>query len=473
MGFGAHTAAVGDLVTSLYSIGTATDATADSPAPAPDDAGHASTGSAVLASPSPTEQPATPDPSAPRDPSPGLTSVTAHIDALATGRLRGVVSVDSDAKTALVQGRCPMARVIAVLAHRGLMPLTTPATVDRTLGGAVTRTCVGASSFATGTFADSVHELELLGPCGAVIVARPDGPHSDLFAQVVASDGPTDHVIVAARIALREAGDFVATHQVGASDPHDLAKAMTGIVRDGAWEGEAVDFLEAVSWGPTRHIMSLGRMVSPAEAPCHAVNPSRYHAGGPPYAATLTPGATDLMTMPDFLTRWEPDGYWRSYRYGLEHRAMRRIWPTHLRTPAAYARIDAFWDGPGHTLDGLLRRRDSIPRVFREVCVPAATLADFVESVAGIAPGVPVWATLFPGPADDDAASHAGQPASGPGTVPVDDAAAAPVGKPSLWAYCGLWGPGSHQRTGHAPATEAAIDRLATSLGGRTVRAEA
>jgi FAD/FMN-containing dehydrogenase len=374
------------------------------------------------------------------------------MDALATGRLRGVVSVDPDGKTALVQGRCSMARLVAVLAPRGIMPLTTPAATGLTLGGAVTRTSVGASSFATGEFATSVRELELLAPCGEVVVARPDGPYGDLFAEVIARDGPTDHLIVAARIALREAEEFVATRQVGATNSRELAGALTGIVRDGTWEGEAVDFLEAVSWGPTRHIMSLGRMISAAEAPCHAVKPSRYDAGGPPFAQTLTPGATDLMRLPDFLTRWEPDGFWRSFHYGLGHRAVRRMWPTRLRTPATYARIDAFWDGPAQALDGLARRRHGA-RVFREVCVPVAALADFVESAAGIAPGVPVWMALFPDT--------------------MDDAAPSPTGQPTMWAYCGLWGPGSHQRTGHAPATEAAIDRLAEALGGRTVRAAA
>jgi FAD/FMN-containing dehydrogenase len=372
------------------------------------------------------------------------------MDRLATRRLAHVISVDAAGGTALVQGCCPFTRIVETLVSRGLMPLTTPAPASRRLGGAITLTTVGASSFATGPVASQVIELQLLLPSGELVAARPEGPGEDLFSQVIGTEGPTSAFVAAARIAVVPASGFVLTRQVGAANPTELAELLDGIVRDGSWDGQTVEFVEAVSRGPARHVVSLGRQVSAAEAPCHQVTASRYDGAGLPYAATLVPGTSDLLSLTDYLRRWDPDGFWRSGHYGLGHRPLRHVWPARLRTPAVYARLDALMDrpGPAQAIDRLTRWRPGPPRVFREVAVPLPAVGDLVEALNGIVPGVPVWLVPY--------------------RVDSDDAGPHPRGH---LAYCGIWGPGAHQRTGHAVGAASAIDRAVAHLGGRTVRA--
>jgi FAD/FMN-containing dehydrogenase len=331
------------------------------------------------------------------------------------------------------------------------MPLTTPAPAARTLGGAITRESVGSSSFATGTFAASVTELHLLTPSGAIVAASPSGPHADLFHRIVGREGPSECFIVAARIRLVQAEDFVVTRTVGLPNARDLAAALAVIAHEATWEGQPVQFVEATVRANT-YTIALGRAVTGAEAPLHAVSPSHYDRGGPPYAATLSPGASDLLTMTDYLQRWEPDGFWRSFHYGLAHRGVRRAWPARLRTPSVYARLDALMDSPNpaQLLERLARWQPGAPRVFREVAVPLAALGELLESLNGIVREVPLWVTPF--------ATHG------------DDAGPIPSADPTFWAYCGIWGPGAHQRTGHNVGAENAIDRLTAALGGRTVR---
>jgi FAD/FMN-containing dehydrogenase len=400
------------------------------------------------------------------------------MDRLTTGRLGGVISVDAAERTALVQGCCPMSRIVATLEPYGLMPLTTPAPAMRTVGGAVTRTSVGPSSFTTGDFAASVLELELLGPSGELFSAGPNGPHAAEFTAATSGDGPSDSLITAARVSLVEAGEFIATRQVGAGEANELAEVLSGIVRDGSFGGEPVEFCEAVSSGSGGYTISLGRPVGAAEAPCYAVNPSRYDRGGPPYASTLTPDAADLLRTAAFLTRWEADGFWRSSHYGLSHALVRRLWPARLRTPAVYGRIDAVLDGrgPAPAFEFLARWQPSAPRVFREIAVPLAGLAALLESLSGIVPAVPIWMVPY------RAGCGAGQDDTQPLRAPIptrpgsgtqsagDDAAPALAAPAGIWVYLGIWGPGAYRTKGHAVGAESAIDRLAARHGGRTVR---
>lgn len=410
VGFGAHNAAIGDLVHSAYTI--------------------------------------TPPSERPADSSPGLGPLPPHLESLATRRLCGVVSIDESAGTALVQARCPFTQVVKVLAARGLMPLDVPATAGRTLGGAISRTSVGSAAFRVGQVGNSVLEMELLAPSGDVIDAKPDGPNQEVFAGIVRGDGPGDHVIISARLAVRAVPAFVATRQIGFASPAELQEAMGSVIQSGGLDGEPVDFIEAVCAPATGPVMSLGRLVGLAEAPHHAVTPSRYCGSGPTYADSLTPGSTDLLTLSDYLTRWEPDGYWRSARYGLRALPVRKIWPARLRGRSIYDRLDRFWDGPGQGLDQLIRQRSRTPRVFCEVAVPLDKFAQFAESVATIAPGLPIWmAPLQTNPAD----------AATPPTTQFE-------------AYCGLWGPGAHQKTGHNPQAQAALVEATTQASGHPTR---
>jgi hypothetical protein len=174
----------------------------------------------------------------------------------------------------------------------------------------------------------------------------------------------------------------------------------------------------------------------------------------------LVDGARDVLRLGDYLTRWDSDQFWHSADYGLGSRAVRALWPARLRSDRVYARMDSLFDSasPARRLERTARWRPGPPRVFREVLVPLGGLARFLDKLAVLAPGVPVWtcpvgaATGPDGGAGPDSGADAG---------------------PGPWAYCGVWGPGAHRRDAHNVGAENAIDREAAALGGRTVRSRA
>lgn len=92
-----------------------------------------------------------------------------------------VLSVDPVARTADVQAMTTYEQLVdATLAH-GLMPLVVPQLKTITIGGAVTGLGIESSSFRNGLPHESVRELEILTGSGEVVVAGPQGKHSDLF----------------------------------------------------------------------------------------------------------------------------------------------------------------------------------------------------------------------------------------------------------------------------------------------------
>jgi FAD/FMN-containing dehydrogenase len=404
-GFSQHISAVGELVSSLYRAGSA------------------------------VRRP--PDPA---DPSPGVEDINAVFEQLALGGLGNVVSVDVERQTAVVQGRCTVARLAQVVLARGLVPQVVPAPGSLKVGGGIVRPAVGSESWRTGPFTEAVISVDVLTTSGMMQTARPDAESGELFAATLNGQAATG-VITAAEVRLGPAAPFVATRAIGCAGASGLQASLEEATGSGSLDGAAVDFCEAVSHPSGGQILSLGRRVDSSEAQTLAVEPSRYGGRGPSYFETLVPGARDLMTMADYLTRWDADEFWRSFHYGLGAKLVRRLWPPALRGAPVYSRIDALLDARRavRSIEQAARWRPGPARVYREVMVPLEHLAELLERLAGLAPGVPVWSC----------------------PVRLDGA---------MWVYCGIWGAGAHRAPAHNLGVESAIDRATGDLAGRTVR---
>src|SRR3954447_241547 len=100
---------------------------------------------------------------------------------LDTTDLSGVLSIDTEARTADVLGTTTYEDLVAATLPHGLMPLVVPQLKTITLGGAVTGLGIESSSFRSGLPHESVLEAEILTGDGEIVVARPDGEHADLF----------------------------------------------------------------------------------------------------------------------------------------------------------------------------------------------------------------------------------------------------------------------------------------------------
>jgi FAD/FMN-containing dehydrogenase len=99
----------------------------------------------------------------PREPIPGT-----GLDVAALNR---VLSVDTDNRTADVQGMTTYEDLVAATLPHGLMPLVVPQLKTITLGGAVTGLGIESSSFRHGCPHESVLEMDILTGDGRIVTA--------------------------------------------------------------------------------------------------------------------------------------------------------------------------------------------------------------------------------------------------------------------------------------------------------------
>ena len=302
--------------------------------------------------------------------------------------LGGVLSVDPVARTADVQGMCTYSDLLdATLAH-GLAPLVVPQLRTITLGGAVTGLGIESTSFRNGLPHESVLELDILTGSGAIVTARPEGAHADLFHGFPNSYGTLGYA-TRLRICLEEVDAAVALRHVRFRDVTTLVDALRRIVETGEHEGERVDHLDGVVFSANESYLTLGRR-SPLTGP-----PSDYTGMDVYYRSMQHDGVrsrTDLLTTHDYLWRWDTDWFWCSRAFGVQRPLVRRLWPQRFRNSASYWKLIAL-DHRFDVADRLEARHGRPPRerVVQDIEVPIGRTADFLTWFLHEVPIDPIW----------------------------------------------------------------------------------
>ena len=110
------------------------------------------------------------------------------------------------------------------------------------------------------------------------------------------------------------------------------------------------------------------------------------------YYRSLRHRDIDHLTVADYLWRWDTDWFWCSRAFGVQHPAVRRVWPRRWRRSDVYRRLVAL-DRRWRVSERVDRWRGHPPReaVIQDVEVPVARLAEFLDffhEEIGISP---VW----------------------------------------------------------------------------------
>ena len=291
--------------------------------------------------------------------------------------LTGVIEVDEVAQTADVQGMCTYEHLLDVTLARRLMPYVVPQLRTITLGGAVSGLGIEATSFRNGLPHESVLEMDVLTGAGQVVTTRPGEPLFDTFPNSYGSLGYATRL----RIRLEKAPRYVGLRHARFDDMATLAKSVERIVEDRAYEGVPVDGVDGVVFAPHEAYLSLATwreegVSGGSTAP--DVTTSDY-TGMDMYFRSLQQRETDLLTIHDYLWRWDTDWFWCSGAFGLHDRRVRRLWPRRWRRSDVYHRIVG-WEnrfGVKARLDHALGRpwRE---RVVQDVEVPVGRLPDFL-----------------------------------------------------------------------------------------------
>ncbi len=302
--------------------------------------------------------------------------------------LTGVLSVDREARTADVAGMCTYEDLVAATLPHGLTPLVVPQLKTITLGGAVTGLGIESTSWRNGLPHESVLEMDILTGAGEVVTARPTGEHADLYRGFPNSYGSLGYA-TRLRIELEPVQRAVALRHVRFHRLEALVGAIGEIVEGGRYAGESVDYVDGVVFTETECYLTLGRRTDEA-------GPTSDYTGQDIYYRSIQhDGVTprrDLLTIHDYLWRWDTDWFWCSRAFGAQNPRVRRFWPRRLRRSSVYWKLIAL-DARFHVGDRLEARQGRPPRerVIQDVEIPLDRTAEFVRWFLESVPIEPVW----------------------------------------------------------------------------------
>jgi len=179
----------------------------------------------------------------------------------------------------------------------------------------------------------------------------------------------------------------VALRHVRFDDLGLLAKTVAEITETRTWEGEQVDGLDGVLFGPGEAYLTLARW---AEAE-PGVRTSDY-TGQQIYFQSVRQRETDVLSGYDYLWRWDTDWFWCSGAFGLHDPRVRRLWPRRWRRSDVYYRLVGL-----DTRFGIMRRLDARAgrpereRVVQDIEVPVDRLPEFLAWFDERVGMRPVW----------------------------------------------------------------------------------
>ena len=294
--------------------------------------------------------------------------------------LRGVVAVDTDRRTADVQGMCTYEDLVAATLPQGLIPLVVPQLRTITLGGAVTGLGIESTSFRSGLPHESVLEMDVLTGAGELLTVQPGDPLFDAFPNSYGSLGYATRL----RIELEPVPGYVDLRHVRYDDPEALAGAVEQIAAAGEHDGTRVDALDGVAFSPEELYLTLATWSDRS-------GPTSDYTGERIYFRSVQERTTDRLTMYDYLWRWDTDWFWCSGAFGLHDPRVRRLWPRRWRRSDVYHRLVRLDQRTGFSrwLDG--RKGIARERVIQDVEVPVDRLPAFLEWFDGHVGMRPVW----------------------------------------------------------------------------------
>ena len=296
--------------------------------------------------------------------------------------LGGVIAINATARTADVQGMCTYEDLVDATLPHGLIPLVVPQLRTITLGGAVTGLGIESTSFRNGLPHESVLEMDVFTGAGEVVTTRPGEPLFDTFPNSYGSLGYATRL----RIELEPVPAYVALRHVRFDDAGLLAKTIEEITASRSFEDTRVDGLDGVAFAPGEYYLTLATWTEAAE------RETSDYVGQDVYYQSIQQRETDLLTMYDYLWRWDTDWFWCSGAFGAQNPTLRRIWPRRWRRSDVYHRLLGL-DRRFSIADRLDRRagRPLRERVIQDVEVPVERIGEFLDWFDEAVGMRPVW----------------------------------------------------------------------------------
>jgi FAD/FMN-containing dehydrogenase len=295
-----------------------------------------------------------------------------------------VISIDPQARTALVGGMTTYEHLTAATLRHGLMPLVVPQLKTITLGGAVSGLGIESSSLRNGMPHESVLAMEILTGDGRVVTATASNEHAALYRGFPNSYGTLGYTL-ALTIELEPVKPYVHLRHFRFTDPAECFAAVADVAAHGSYQGHQADFIDGVAF-------SLGEMYLTVGAFSDVAPWRSDYTRGRIFYQSLRGPKEDFLTISDYLWRWDTDWFWCSRPFGVQHSLIRALWPRRYRRSDVYRKLVALDRKHGVTrkLDARLGRPQR-EMVIQDVEIPveqSAAFATFFLTEVGMSP---VW----------------------------------------------------------------------------------
>jgi len=301
----------------------------------------------------------------------------------------GVLHVDPETQTAEVLGMTTYEHLVQATLPYGLMPFCVPQLKTITLGGAVTGLGIESASFRLGLPHESVLEMDILTGDGDVLTITPndDDPHRDLFYGFPNSYGSLGYAL-RLKIELEQTKPFVHLRHIRYSSAEAMTEAIKEISASKEYDGRQVDFLDGTVFTPTEQYLTLGEMVG--QLP-EGLTLSDY-TGMDIYYRSIQSRQQDVLTIHDYLWRWDTDWFWCSRAFGAQKPAVRKWWPkSKLRSDVYWKFIALDRKYQFSRRADEIRKRPAREQVVQDIEVPVDALPEFLDFFHEEVGIEPIW----------------------------------------------------------------------------------
>jgi len=301
----------------------------------------------------------------------------------------GVLHVDPATRTAEVMGMTTYEHLVQATLPYGLMPMCVPQLKTITLGGAVTGMGIESASFRSGVPHESVLEMDILTGDGEVLTVTPDAsdPNRDLFYGFPNSYGSLGYAL-RLKIELEPTKPFVHLRHLRFASAEEMTAAIEQICAAGEHDGHRVDFLDGTVFTPTEQYLTLGEMVGRLP---EGLTLSDY-TGMDIYYRSIQSKTEDVLTIHDYLWRWDTDWFWCSRAFGTQKPAVRKWWPkSKLRSDFYWKLIALDRKYQFSSRTDSLRGRPAREQVVQDIEVPIDRLPEFLDFFHREVGIEPIW----------------------------------------------------------------------------------
>ena len=304
-----------------------------------------------------------------------------HLDVSAFAR---VIHVDPASRTAVVGGMTTYEDLCDATLPHNLMPLVVPQLKTITLGGAVTGLGIESTSLRNGLPHESVTEMQILTGDGRVVTATEDNEHRDLFFGFPNSYGTLGYSL-ALTIELEPVKPYVYLRHFAFNDPASCMAAIAEVARTGSYHGHRADFIDGTAFSTKELYLTVGAFSD--KAPWLSD-----YTGQQVYYQSLRRSREDFLTIKDYIWRWDTDWFWCSRPFGVQNKAIRRLWPRKYRRSDVYRKLVAIDQKYG--LTAVLYEKRHHPQremVIQDVEIPVDRGDEFLSYFERNVRMSPVW----------------------------------------------------------------------------------